>query len=168
MLDLAVAVAEEARAAGAIFIVNDRADVAALAGADGVHVGQEDLAPRAARLVVGADAIVGLSTHTEAQITRAALEPVTYVAIGPVFNTTSKATGHASVGLDMVRRAGRIGRPVVAIGGITIENAASVIEAGADAVAVIRDLLAGGNPEARARAYTACLTSVRREGDRHV
>jgi thiamine-phosphate pyrophosphorylase len=158
MLDTAAAIADLARAAGATFIVNDRADVAVLARADGVHVGQDDLSPRAVRLVVGPAAIVGLSTHTEEELERSALEPVTYLAIGPVFATTSKASGYPAVGLDMVRRAARVGKPVVAIGGITLENAASVLEAGADSVAVISDLLVAGDPETRVRAYVARLT----------
>jgi thiamine-phosphate pyrophosphorylase len=168
LLDTAAAVADEARAAGAIFIVNDRADVAALSGADGVHVGQEDLAPHAARRVVGPEAIVGLSTHTEKQIQEAAFEPATYIAIGPVFGTSTKVTGYAAVGLEMVRRARRIGKPVVAIGGITIENVRSVIEAGADAVAVIGGLLGAGSPEARVRAYIARLIERPAPRDRHV
>jgi thiamine-phosphate pyrophosphorylase len=153
LLETAAAIAEAARAAGAIFIVNDRADIAVLAGADGVHVGQDDLAPRAVRLVVGRDAVIGLSTHTEAQIERSAVEPVTYIAIGPVFDTSSKASSYTPVGLDMVRRAARTGKPVVAIGGITIDNAVSVLEAGATSVAVIGNLLAGRDPEGQTRRF---------------
>jgi len=157
MLDLAAAVVELAHEAGAVVIVNDRADIARLAGADGVHVGQEDLSPSAVRMIAGVDAIVGLSTHTQAQVDRAIRETVSYVAIGPVFGTATKATGYERVGLEMVRdaagRAGARGLPLVAIGGITLEHAVSVIQAGAASVAVIGDLLATGDPERRVREF---------------
>ncbi|PYR35261.1 MAG: thiamine phosphate synthase, partial [Acidobacteria bacterium] len=124
LLDLAAAIAELARPRGARLIVNDRADLARLANADGVHLGQDDLPPAAVRAIVGADAIVGVSTHTVEQIDRAVGEPVSYVAIGPVFGTTTKATGYEAVGLEIVRaaaeRAARRGLPLVAIGGITL------------------------------------------------
>ena len=156
-LDLASAVVVLAHSAQAQVIVNDRADIARLAGADGVHVGQDDLAPASVRAIVGDAAIVGLSTHTTEQVEQAVVEPVTYIAVGPVFGTATKDTGHAPVGLEMVREAARRtsarGLPLVAIGGITIENAASVLEAGAASVAVIGDLLSTGNPEDRVRAY---------------
>jgi thiamine-phosphate pyrophosphorylase len=120
-------------------------------------VGQEDLAPRAVRTVVGDDAVVGLSTHTVEQLERALDEPVSYVAIGPVFGTATKETGYGAIGLERVadasRRAAARGLPLVAIGGITVHNARAVVDAGAAAVAVIGDLLATGDPEARVRAY---------------
>jgi thiamine-phosphate pyrophosphorylase len=131
-----------------------------LSGADGVHLGQDDLAPSAARPIVGDAAIIGRSTHTETELDAAAKEPVDYVAIGPVFGTATKATGHDAVGLEMVRRATRTGRPVVAIGGITLDTAASVIAAGAASVAVISDLLATGDPESRVRAYVERLARI--------
>ena len=144
---------------GASVIVNDRVDVARLSRAHGVHVGQEDLPPSAAREQLGPDAIVGFSTHTLAQLEDARQEPVTYVAVGPVFGTSTKETGYNAVGLDLVsaasRRAGST--PVVAIGGVTLENARSAIDAGAFAVAVISDLVAGGDPEARVKAYLRAL-----------
>ena len=156
-LDLASAVASLAHREQATLIVNDRADIARLAEADGVHVGQEDLSPAAVRAIAGDTAVVGLSTHTIEQIAAAVSQPVTYIAVGPVFGTSTKATGYEQVGLAMVReaakRASARGLPLVAIGGITLENAASVIEAGAASVAVISDLLATGDPEARVRAY---------------
>jgi thiamine-phosphate pyrophosphorylase len=153
-----------AGANGARLIVNDRADVARLSGAAGVHVGQDDLAPAAARTVVGPDAVVGLSTHTETQIDAAVVQPVNYIAIGPVFGTSTKETGYSAVGLERVRYAAAAvarasssdldrTRGVVAIGGITLDTAAAVLDAGATAVAVITDLLATGDPEARVRAY---------------
>ena len=161
MLEIAAAIAAAARSCGATLIVNDRADVARLAGADGVHVGQDDLAPAAVRALVGLSAIVGLSTHTVEQIDRAVMAPVSYVAIGPVFATATKATGYDRVGLDVVRaaavRAAQRGLPLVAIGGITIDTAASVIAAGAASVAVIGDLLVGGDPERRTRNFLQAL-----------
>ena len=157
LLATATAIVQLAHARGALVIVNDRADIARLSGADGVHVGQDDLAPAAVRAIVGPDAVVGLSTHTVEQLEQAVVEPVSYVAIGPVFGTTTKDTGYAQVGLDMVRdaarRTGAQGLPLVAIGGITRENARSVMQAGADAVAVIGDLVAGGDPERRVRLF---------------
>jgi thiamine-phosphate pyrophosphorylase len=156
-LETAIAIVQLAHGRGASVIVNDRADIARLAGADGVRIGQDDLSPRAVRALVGPDAVVGLSTHTIEQLERAVDEPVSYVAIGPVFGTTTKVTGHERVGLEMVREAAlrtrARGLPLVAIGGITLENAPSVIQSGADSVAVISDLLAGGDPERRVQDF---------------
>jgi thiamine-phosphate pyrophosphorylase len=153
-------------ASGARVIVNDRADVARLAGAAGVHVGQEDLTPGAVRTIVGRDRLIGVSTHTSAQLDAAVREPIDYVAIGPVFGTASKATGYDAVGLEMVRQAAdcahACGLPLVAIGGITVDRAADVIRAGADSVAVISDLFTGGDPRARVRAYLERLASAGR------
>jgi thiamine-phosphate pyrophosphorylase len=168
LLDLASAVVERVHAAGGLLVVNDRADIARLAGADGVHVGQDDLAPAAVRLVTGDLALVGLSTQTEAQIDAALAvrdglpsQPIDYLAVGPVFRTTTKATGGDAVGLERVRyaaaRAGAQGVPVVAIGGITLDLAPAVIAAGATSVAVIGDLLATGDPEKRVRAFVERL-----------
>ncbi|MGC4084220.1 MAG: thiamine phosphate synthase [Vicinamibacterales bacterium] len=158
------ALVERAARFQARIIINDRADVAALSGAAGVHVGQDDLAPADVRTAIGRSAIVGLSTHTPAQLEAAVLEPVDYVAIGPVFGTATKDTGYDAVGLTMVREAvavaERTGHPVVAIGGISIERAASVIEAGATSVAVITNLLVGGDPRARVRAFLDRLSCV--------
>jgi thiamine-phosphate pyrophosphorylase len=163
-LEAAEAIAALARAAGARLVVNDRADIARLSGADGVHVGQDDLAPAVVRGLVGDAAIVGLSTHTPGQWEAAVREPVTYVAVGPVFGTVTKETGHEAIGLDSVRAAARCtrdaGLPLVAIGGITLEHAADVIGAGASSVAVISDLLLTGDPEARVREYVARLMNV--------
>jgi thiamine-phosphate pyrophosphorylase len=147
LLELADACSARARSAGATFIVNDRADIAVLSGANGVHVGQDDLAPADARRLVGAEAIVGLSTHNDEQVRRAVTEPVSYIAIGPVFATTSKSRPDPIVGLEGVRAAARViaeagaDIPLVAIGGITRERAPAVFEAGATSVAVISDLL---------------------------
>jgi thiamine-phosphate pyrophosphorylase len=112
------------------------------AGYDGVHVGQEDLSPVEARALLGPEAMVGISTHGESQLLRVADSPVDYVAIGPVFTTSSKQVPDPVVGLDGVRAARTItDKPLVAIGGITRANCAAVIEAGADSVAVISDLI---------------------------
>ena len=125
--------------------MNDRADLAVLARWDGVHVGQGDLSVEAARRVVGVGEMVGISTHNEEQL-RAALESnPDYVAVGPVFATASKANPDPVVGLEFVRRAKAMTElPIVAIGGITLENARGVIEAGADSVAVIGGLFVEG------------------------
>jgi thiamine-phosphate pyrophosphorylase len=159
-LDLAHAVISAAHAAGARVIVNDRSDIARLAGADGVHVGQDDLAPGDVRRLVGDDAIVGFSTHTPVQIEAALAEPISYLAIGPVFSTATKATGYERVGYEAVRhaaaRAATARVPVVAIGGITLETAPRVIEAGAASLAVITDLVTA-DPESRVRQYLASL-----------
>src|SRR5204862_2763835 len=115
-------IVERARAAGATVIVNDRADIASLSRADGVHVGQDDLSPADARKIVGDTACVGLSTHTLDQVDAALAQPISYLAVGPVFGTSTKATGYAAVGLSRVREAAARSRsagvPVVAIGGI--------------------------------------------------
>lgn len=151
-LDLADRCARLAAAAGAMFIVNDRVDVAQLSGAAGVHLGQDDLPPGAARDVVPPPAIIGWSTHNDTQLVAAATMPIDYVAIGPVFGTTSKERPDPVVALDGVRRAADLsaGRPVVAIGGITVETAAAVLRAGASSVAVINDVL---QPDTAARAH---------------
>jgi thiamine-phosphate pyrophosphorylase len=164
LLDLARAIVEVAHACDATVVVNDRADVAALAGADGVHVGQDDLSPFDVRRIMGDTAVIGLSTHTDAQMDAALREPVTYVAIGPVFGSTTKETGYDAIGLDRVRTASASARraelPLVAIGGITLARASEVIEAGAACVAVISDLLSTGDPEQRTREFIRRLESV--------
>ena len=136
-----------ARQSGALVIINDRLDVAAALEADGVHLGQDDLPPDAARKVLGEQAIIGFSTHNVEQARRAVSMPVDYIAIGPVFETETKSNTEPSVELEGVRAVREaVGRfPIVAIGGITIENARSVLAAGADSVAVISALL--GRPE---------------------
>ena len=159
-LDLANQTLEQSRAAGAILIINDRADIAAIAQADGLHVGQTDLTAGDARLVIGPTPILGLSTHTPAQWQAAVSEPISYLAIGPVFGTGTKDTGYAAVGLEAVTGASRAaaanGLSVVAIGGITIDNAVSVIDAGAASVAIISDLLKD-DPQVRCRAFLRML-----------
>jgi thiamine-phosphate pyrophosphorylase len=160
-LEAAMVIVERARESAALVVVNDRADIARLSGAGGLHVGQDDLTPAHARAVAGAGVLIGLSTHTREQIDAAVLEPIDYLAIGPVFGTASKDTGYEAVGLDRVRLAtqiaGTASLPVVAIGGITLDRAQQVLDAGASAVAVISDLLSTGHPEARVRQYLAEL-----------
>jgi thiamine-phosphate pyrophosphorylase len=122
-------------------IMNDRADICVAMGFDGVHLGQDDLPAEGARLVVG-ESIVGISTHNPQQVKDADMGPADYIAIGPVFPTTGKKNPDALVGLEGVRAArAATKKPLVAIGGITRHNAKSVIDAGADSVAVISDLL---------------------------
>jgi thiamine-phosphate pyrophosphorylase len=129
------------REAHAMFIVNDRADYAALLGA-GLHLGQDDLSPADARLVVNSDAIVGFSTHNSDQIRAAESEPVDYVAFGPVFRTASKDRPDPAVGVEGLRAVRALTRkPLVAIGGIARDNASTCWSAGADSVAIIADLL---------------------------
>jgi thiamine-phosphate pyrophosphorylase len=124
-----------------VFVVNDRADMAKLLGA-GLHVGQDDLAPEDARRLLGLETLLGYSTHNPHQFGAAAAEPVDYVAIGPVFRTSSKQNPDPVIGLDGLRKCrARSGRPLVAIGGVTRETARDVFAAGVDSVAVIGDLL---------------------------
>lgn len=159
-LELAHQLVADSRSAGAQLIINDRADVAALSGADGLHVGQDDLRPADARAVIGATAVLGVSTHSKTQWDAAVLQPVTYIAIGPAFATGTKQTGYLAVGLSTIAAASAAakakGLPTTAIGGITIDNAASVIASGAASVAVISDLVKG-DPEARCRAFLRSL-----------
>ena len=158
-LELCERVVSLGRSASADVIVNDRVDLARLSNAAGVHVGQDDLSPGDARTLLGEAAIVGLSTHSIDQFRAALPQPTTYIAVGPVFGTRTKETGYDAVGLDLVTAAARLarGRPIVAIGGITLDTAPSVRAAGATSVAVIGDLLTGGQPEARVKAFLKAL-----------
>jgi thiamine-phosphate pyrophosphorylase len=123
-------------------VMNDRADLCIAAGFDGVHVGQDDLSPEGGRIVVGSQRIVGVSTHNLDQLKQAYASPVDYIAFGPIFATGTKLNPDPVVGLDGLRAARAVTRkPLVAIGGITRTNVASVMEAGAESVAVISDLL---------------------------
>ena len=133
-------IAKLTQAARASLVINDRADLAKLFGA-ALHLGQDDLLPSVARRVVGPDAMVGYSTHNEAQLQAACAEPADYLALGPIFGTVTKENPDPTVGVDELRRLRPISnRPLVAIGGITRANAMQVLEAGADSVAVIGDL----------------------------
>jgi thiamine-phosphate pyrophosphorylase len=142
------------RDAHALFVVNDRADLAALTGA-ALHLGQEDLTASAARKVVGAKTLIGFSTHNESQLRAAAAEPADYLALGPIFGTSSKNNPDPVVGIDELRRLRPLTeRPLVAIGGIARTNAQAVLSAGADSVAIIGDLFAeNGNVRARTQEW---------------
>jgi len=150
--------AARARQANAVLIVNDRADVARAVQADGVHVGQDDLSVELARRVLGAGRRIGCSTHHPDQVRDADRSSADYIALGPIFETQSKQQPDPVVGLEGLREARRLTRkPLVAIGGITLENARAVIEAGADSVAVISDLLTPDDIESRARDFLKLL-----------
>ena len=137
-----------ARARGAKLIVNDRTDIALALGADGVHLGQDDMPTRAARALLGERAVIGFSTHSVEQAIAAARLPVDYIAIGPVFETTSKERPDPQVGIEGLRRVREAVGSVtlVAIGGVTRENGPTVLGAGADSVALISALLSFQNP----------------------
>lgn len=152
---------------GARLIVNDRPDIALLAGAGGVHVGQDDLSVEDARAVCGGFGEVrwvGVSTHTLEQLSAADRTSADYIAFGPVFQTATKKNPDPVVGTELLRKARQLTtKPLVAIGGITLERAAEVYRAGADSLAVIRDLICVPNPGVRAREYldVAASTSAR-------
>jgi len=158
----AKAALDVARQRGVTVIINDRVDVALALGAAGVHLGQDDLPPGAARKLLGNDAIIGYSTHNVAQALAAAALPINYLAIGPIFQTGTKVNPDPVVGLDGLRavRKSISSKHLVAIGGITEENAAAAIDAGADSVALISALLSGGPAAipARYRAFTRLLS----------
>jgi thiamine-phosphate pyrophosphorylase len=166
LLDTAQELVELSRKTGGRILVNDRADIARLADAAGVHIGQDDLAPSYVRQILGADRIIGFSTHSIAQLDLAMQQPIDYVAVGPVFGTASKDTGYDVVGLTLVKEAAARARPrgvdVIAIGGITLDRAEDVFRAGATSVAVISDLLNTGDPRARVREYLDKLAAIRR------
>lgn len=154
---------------GVRLIVNDRPDIAMLAGAGGVHVGQEDLSVEDARAVCSAfpdkDFWVGVSTHTVDQLAAADRGSADYIAFGPIFPTATKQNPDPVVGTDLLRKARQMTRkPLVAIGGITLESAAEVYRAGADSLAVIRDLICAPNPAARARQYLDVAASAAARG----
>ena len=141
MFETAEALAGLCARGGARLVINDRADIAAVLDA-GLHLGQEDLPPALARRVLGAERLLGFSTHNEGQLRAAEAEPADYVAVGPIFGTGSKENADPEVGLEKLREwRGLTARPVVAIGGITRETAQAVLRAGADAIAVIGDLM---------------------------
>lgn len=157
LLELCSRVGELAHAARAQVVVNDRFDVALAAGVLAVHVGQDDVPASAVRRFLGPEGVIGLSTHTREQVDAALYEPITYLAVGPVFGTASKDTGYDAVGLALVAyAASKTTLPIVAIGGITESRARSVIDAGAASVAVIGDLL-HGDPAARVQAFLRAL-----------
>jgi thiamine-phosphate pyrophosphorylase len=153
---------EQLTSASVRIIINDRADIAAIVGAGGVHVGQDDLAPEVARSICGTDRWVGVSTHNLAQLREADRTSADYIGVGPIFPTGTKQNPDPVVGVEFVRAARRLTRkPLVAIGGITVQSAADVFRAGADSVAVIRDLLAAPDPGQRVREYLAVAKQAR-------
>lgn len=148
------ALARLAKQAGARFIVNDRADIACASGADGVHVGQDDLPVEIARAVIGAGKWVGFSTHNLEQLAAAENTSADYVAFGPIFATSSKENPDPAVGIEGLRRArAATQKPLVAIGGITLAKVAEVLASGADSVAVISDILKAPDIQSRAREF---------------
>ncbi|HKA53577.1 MAG TPA: thiamine phosphate synthase [Candidatus Binatia bacterium] len=140
------------RQAGCLLIINDRADIALAVGADGVHVGQEDLPVEAARKVLGPDKVIGVSTHDPAQALAAERGGADYIGFGPLFGTSTKATGYGARGLAQLREIRALVRlPIVAIGGITADRAPAALAAGADAVAMISDVVLASDVTAKVR-----------------
>jgi thiamine-phosphate pyrophosphorylase len=159
--ETALAAVSIARDVGVQIIINDRVDIAIAVNADGVHLGQTDLPPDRARALLGPARIIGFSTHSLEQALEAESAPVDYVAIGPVFQTLTKEKPDPVVDLQMIAAIRRsLSKPIVGIGGISLETANSVIEAGADSIAVIADLLSAGDISERMRAF------LRRLGER--
>jgi thiamine-phosphate pyrophosphorylase len=155
---------------GVRLIVNDRPDIALLTGAGGVHVGQDDLPVEDSRVIFGGihgkDRWVGVSTHTLEQLIAADRTSADYIALGPIFPTATKKNPDPVVGTELLRKARQLTKkPLVAIGGITLERAAEVFRAGADSVAVIRDLICAPNPGARAREYLDLAVSATPRGE---
>lgn len=149
------------REAGACFVVNDRVDLALAVEADGVHLGQDDLPPSAARRLLGEEAVIGLSTHNWDQFSKGLEEPVDYLALGPIFPTGTKEDAAPVPGSELLLRAsGSTDLPLVAIGGISVEKAPGVWRSGACSVAVISDIAGAASPERQIRAY------LRRSPDR--
>ena len=158
---VARALRRRCREAGCLFIVNDRVDLALALEADGVHVGQEDLPAREARRLLRPGMILGVSTHDEDQARRARDDGADYIAVGSMFPTGSKP-GFRLVGPDLLRRVRReISLPLVAIGGITLDNVAEVVGAGADAVAVISAVCAAADPAAAGRRFLEAIRAAR-------
>lgn len=154
LFEIAQELASLFRATSVRLVVNDRPDAAVLAGAAGVHVGQEDLPVEEARAMCGPGRWVGVSTHTREQVRAADQTSADYIAVGPIFPTSTKENPGPVVGLGFVRQARRLTRkPLVAIGGITLERAPEVFRAGADCAAVARDLLCAADPAVRARQF---------------
>lgn len=163
IFDLSLRLSKALSSTGTRFIVNDRADIAVLSGAGGVHVGQQDLGVEDARAICGKERWVGVSTHTLEQVAAADGTSADYVAFGPIFPTRTKQNPDPVVGTDMLRRARSLTRkPLVAIGGITAERTPEVYQAGADSVAVARDLICASNPAERAREYLDLAASALR------
>lgn len=160
-LRVSAALADTLVPLGVTLLVNDRPDVAWLAGASGVHVGQEDLGVEHVRKVVGKEKLVGVSTHNVEQFRKAADSPADYIAIGPIFRTRSKSNPDPVVGTELLRQVRPLtSKPIVAIGGLTLDTVQLVIDAGADSVAVISGILTAENPASRARQFVELLGSA--------
>jgi thiamine-phosphate pyrophosphorylase len=166
-LSLAQQVRDVCRRHGCVLVINDRADIALAVDADGVHVGQEDLPLAAARKVLGPHKIVGVSTHDLAQAQEAEHGGADYIGFGPLFGTTTKATGYSARGLEQLREIRAVVRlPIVAIGGITTERAPSALAAGANAVAMISDLVLAPDVTRKVRETLATLSRITRHASR--
>jgi thiamine-phosphate pyrophosphorylase len=158
LFEIGIEMAGRIRRAAGIFIMNDRADVALAAGADGVHLGQDDLTVEMARRMLSYGKIVGVSTHSLSQVQEADQSSANYIAFGPIFSTGSKANPEPVVGLAGLAEARKATRkPLIAIGGITVAQARVVKETGADSIAVIQALIGGPDPGERARQFLAVL-----------
>jgi thiamine-phosphate pyrophosphorylase len=175
LLEISTKISAALAGTSARFIVNDRADIARLSGAGGVHVGQDDLPVHDARAIsqkiipsgeradTAANFWIGISTHTLEQVRSAAATSADYIAIGPIFATTTKKNHEAIVGTDFIREARQLTeKPLVAIGGITVATAEEVFRAGADSIAVARDLICAENPVVRAAEYLAIANNFRK------
>lgn len=181
LLEVSTKISAALTKTSARFVVNDRTDIARLAGADGVHVGQDDLPVEDARAIsqqiippseraasaekfgVNAKFWVGISTHTLEQVRSADATSADYIAIGPIFATTTKKNHEAIVGTEFIRQARQLtNKPLVAIGGITMQTAEEVFRAGADSIAVARDLIRAENPAVRAAEYLAIAKNFRK------
>lgn len=159
--DASKRLAEQLAPSGVRIIVNDRPEIAAMIGAGGAHVGQEDLSVEAARKICGSTRWVGVSTHNLDQLHHANRTSADYIAVGPIFPTVTKENPDPVVGLEFLHAARQITKkPLVAIGGITIESAEAVYRAGADSVAVVRDLISTGDPARRVREYLSVAEVV--------
>ena len=162
-ISLATAVQRICRDSQCTLIINDRVDVALAVEADGVHLGQEDLPLTAARKIVGSEKIIGVSTHTAQQALTAEQEGADYIGFGPLFGTTTKVTGYTARGLEQLREVRQQVRiPIVAIGGITAGRAPSALQAGADAVALISDIVLALDIQDRVRTLLRQLDSLER------
>jgi thiamine-phosphate pyrophosphorylase len=161
LLHASQALCMTARQHGGTFLVNDRADISRLSGASGVHLGQDDLSVAAARAVVGTDCLIGLSTHNLRQFAAAVESSADYIAVGPIFSTSGKQNPDAVVGVDFIRTVRKLTtKPIVAIGGITLDRTREVIDAGADSIAVISDILKAKNPADRVRQYLQLIPAA--------
>ena len=165
LLPQARAIQSLCRSRGAVFIVNDRVDLAVAADADGAHVGQEDLPAESARRLLGPRRLLGVSTHDVIQAEKAQLAGADYIGFGPMFATGTKETGYTPRGLEALRAVRRaVSLPILAIGGIDLENVRSVVEAGATAPAVISAVVAAPDIAAAAAAFRQCVAAAKTGG----